>query len=465
MCKNCAVKAPCAGFAHGRINHSLDTRHSPLDTLDKLMSIWHKKRTFPGLLGLVLLFSLGLWVYYELMNAYVVRKDEQLRRALTVSETVRQLLIHAHPSPGKDNADILGRLSNIVERTELEHLRVEENARPWLTVCAEPSGCPRPTGHSGNSIGKRYIVVWRRIPIGAGSAPEEPASVHRLVMIMETRSPLGLIHTETRLVLAVLAMGFAGIAVMGLAWSASLRNRGLRERLKTAHDRRDRIEELSLAAAGLAHETKNPLGIIRGMAQQIAGGEGNPPDARRMAREIMEEADITTARLGDFLSYAKTREPSPVELDARNYVGRIEAMMSDDFRTRKVAFVSEVDDLTILADPDMLSQVLLNLLTNSLSFTESGGTVTVTLRAKGRDRAELRVADDGKGIPAALLPKVFKPYVSKRPDGCGIGLAIVKRIVEQSGWEIAVESEVGKGTRFAITRIGRVVGGSNTLIA
>lgn len=420
------------------------------------MSVWTRKRAFPGCLSLVLLFFLGLWVYYELMNAYVMRKEDQLRQTLAVSEMIGQFLQHESPSPRSGaNAGFLRRLSNIVERTDIEHIRVESETRPWLSVCPEPTGCPRPVGHSGTRVGNQHVVVWRGLQFAedAGTAAQPPDL--RLVVVMQARRPLGLIHTEARLLLAVMAMGCVGIAVLGLAWSASFRNRALRERLRAAHDRRDQIEELSLAAAGLAHETKNPLGIIRGMAQQIAAGNGSPDSAKQMAREIMEEADITTARLGDFLSYAKTREPGWTEIDARSYIARIEAMMADDFQTHGITFVTQIDDITIVADPDMLSQVLLNLLANSLNFTEAHGTITVSLHGKGHDSAELCVADNGKGISSALLPKIFKPYVSKRPDGCGIGLAIVKRIIEQCGWEIRVESAPGKGTRFTISQIKR----------
>ncbi len=423
------------------------------------MSISTRKRTLPGCLSLVLLFLLGLWVYYALMSAYVVRKDEQRQKAVTVSEAIRQFLLEAKPSPASEDAALLGRLSNVVEQTEIEHLRVEKDAQPWLTVYPEPTGCPRPIGHSGSRVGKGHVVVWRRIEFDTPPAADPPAT-HRLVVAMQTRGPLALINTEMKLVLVVFGMGCAGIAVMGLAWSASARNRALRDRLQTAHARRDQIEEMSLAATGLAHETKNPLGIIRGMAQQIADDESNRPDARRMAREIMEEADITASRLGDFLSYAKARAPRLVRIGSQAYIERIEALMGDDFRTRDIAFQKEVEDIAILADPDMLSQVMLNLLTNSLSFTEPEGRVTVSLRGRGPEHAELCVADNGKGIPPTLLPKVFKPYVSKRPDGCGIGLAIVKRIVEQSGWEIAVTSRVGQGTRFTITQIKRATGES-----
>jgi signal transduction histidine kinase len=112
----------------------------------------------------------------------------------------------------------------------------------------------------------------------------------------------------------------------------------------------------------------------------------------------------------------------------------------------------QVDDICIQCDPEMLSQILLNLLMNSLKSMESGGRISVELKSSGKI-ARMSISDTGSGIPPELLPNIFKPYVSKRADGYGIGLAIVKRIVEQSGWNIHVDSKKGLGTKITITGI------------
>ena len=97
---------------------------------------------------------------------------------------------------------------------------------------------------------------------------------------------------------------------------------------------------------------------------------------------------------------------------------------------------------------------LMNLLMNSLAATsENGGYVLLTLTSEGAREAVLKVIDDGKGISKEDLPNVFKPYFTSRADGYGIGLAIVKKIVDQSNWEIEIESKVGKGTTVTISGI------------
>ena len=93
----------------------------------------------------------------------------------------------------------------------------------------------------------------------------------------------------------------------------------------------------------------------------------------------MEETDVTTARLGDFLSYAKIRSPNPERLNAKAHIERIAGLMRDDFSDVGVSLETDVEPLAIEADPDMLSQILVNLLTNCLKFTEKGDKVAIKL--------------------------------------------------------------------------------------
>jgi len=263
------------------------------------------------------------------------------------------------------------------------------------------------------------------------------------------------LEVQRDLITAVVVMGTALTALLFISWSYVSRNRALKERLDAAMSRKSEIDEIGLAAAGLAHETKNPLGVIRGLAQNIADESSNPDMAREKARAIMEETDVTTARLGDFLSYAKIRSPHPARLNSKSHIERVVGLMRDDFNDAGVELSTKVEPLSIEADPDMLSQILVNLLTNCLKFTGEGDEVEVRLEFEGLGgkTAVLSVSDTGAGISPDLLPRVFKPYVSKSVGGCGIGLAIVKRIADQAGWSVRIRSKVGEGTEVAISSI------------
>ncbi len=258
------------------------------------------------------------------------------------------------------------------------------------------------------------------------------------------------------LILVILVLALALGTALALAVSLLVRNRRLHQELLAATQRRIQVEELTLAAAGLAHETKNPLGIIRGLAQQIAADDADDTDARQKAEQIMEEADVTTARLGDFIRYAKMREPEFSEVNALPYLTEICELVRRDFESNGVTFELDLSDLRIIADREMLSQILLNLLNNCLKATESGSRVLIELQRERGNTACLTVSDTGLGISKDFLPFVFKPYMSRSRGGYGLGLAIVKRIVERSGWDISLESEEGKGTAIRITGV-RVV--------
>lgn len=204
-----------------------------------------------------------------------------------------------------------------------------------------------------------------------------------------------------------------------------------------------------MAASGLAHETKNPLGIIRGLAQRIEQDSNTPAPDRERAVQIQEEADRAVGYLGDFISYARSREPEPGAIEICTLLEKAVAVLSADIETTGVRVEIKAPETGIIADRQMLLQVLLNLLLNSLDACRSGDMITISFLARGR-RGRLTVADQGRGIEPEMLDKVLKPYVTGRPGGHGLGLAIVKRMVEQHGWSISVASEPGKGTQVEI---------------
>jgi signal transduction histidine kinase len=210
------------------------------------------------------------------------------------------------------------------------------------------------------------------------------------------------------------------------------------------------LQELGLAAVGLVHETKNPLGIIRGLSQRIANREMDPEGARETAETILEEVDRTASRLGDFLAFARppALELEPVELPV--FLGEIRALLSGEFETAGLDLKVEEGMPCIKADPDLLKQLVVNLLLNSLRASTAGGRVELSAsRTDGNIR--LGVRDRGSGIPPDIRADVFKPYVTGRTDGHGLGLAIVKRIADEHGWTIELDSEPGQGTEVVVS--------------
>jgi signal transduction histidine kinase len=255
-------------------------------------------------------------------------------------------------------------------------------------------------------------------------------------------------------VAAMLGLAWLAIAALVLAWVRSIRGRDLAAALEVERRERSLLAEQNLAAAGVAHETKNPIGILRAMAQRL---ERDPTlsDAHRDCVElIMDEADRATARLGDFINFAQLRAPKWDVVAVAPLLERVADALRADFDDAEVALTVRAGVDAVFADVTMLEQVVVNLLLNSLTASGPGSAASVTVTAAD-DGATLTVADTGAGMPAELLSEVFKPYVSGRAGGHGLGLAIVKRIASQHGWSISLESAPGRGTTVTITGLRR----------
>jgi signal transduction histidine kinase len=255
----------------------------------------------------------------------------------------------------------------------------------------------------------------------------------------------------------IFALAVACILAVTAAWIAGNRRRILAGELASERIRSAHLEELGLAAAGLAHETKNPLGIIMGMAQQIASRPDIPAESRAMLQHIVDEVDKTTSRLGNFMNFARQRTANlkPVSIGA--LCRQVTEIMEPDFELAGVALEADIPPATILADEAMLRQILVNLLLNSLHASPAGTTVRILMRPQGR-RWQLVVEDQGTGIPAEMLPNIFKPYVTGSSSGHGLGLAIVKRMVESHGWRIQAASSPGRGAAMTISGIRKAEG-------
>ena len=212
----------------------------------------------------------------------------------------------------------------------------------------------------------------------------------------------------------------------------------------------------------LSHELRNPLAPIRNALFILDRAEPASPQARR-AREIMNrQVGHVTRLVDDLLDVTRIArgkiELRRAELDlaalARTAAEDYLALVND----RGVRFELDVPaaPIPVHGDETRLAQVLGNLLSNAAKFTPRGGRVTLAVSEEG-DRAVVRVADTGAGIPPEVLPTVFEPFtqakqtLARTEGGLGLGLALVKGLVELHGGEVAVSSGgAGRGTVFVV---------------
>ena len=211
----------------------------------------------------------------------------------------------------------------------------------------------------------------------------------------------------------------------------------------------------------LSHELKTPLTSIQGFADLLGQGLLEPEDREEAAHLIRSE----TSRLGrlveDYLRLSRLESGStsfrPISLDLGEIARRTAALLDAQFRERAISIrgLSRLPHLPVEADPDLLTQILLNLLGNAVKFSPPGGEVRIDGFA-GEALCVLEVTDRGIGIAEEDLPRIFEKFYRGRmddgasPPGAGLGLAFVKEAIHRHGGTIEVESRVGVGTRVRV---------------
>jgi len=241
------------------------------------------------------------------------------------------------------------------------------------------------------------------------------------------------------------------LAVLGLGTGLIIlfqRQGRLVAELSLAAERQERLTQLTQLGAGLAHEIRNPLSFIRGISQQWLSRRDLDETIRRQARQIVDETDRIGGRINSFLSFSRMPAPVLKHVEMAELLGEMAQLFRDEVNAKGIAIETLVAPVLVMADRDMIRQVMVNLLANSLAFCKAGDRITISL--KGSDSLSIIVRDTGAGIAPEDLPQVTSPYFSRRSGGTGLGLAIVKQMVEAHGWQLEIDSTPGHGTTVRI---------------
>jgi signal transduction histidine kinase len=233
--------------------------------------------------------------------------------------------------------------------------------------------------------------------------------------------------------------------------------------LENSARRAESLAALGEMAAGIAHEVRNPLTSLRGCAQElaeVATRSGRQDDAQ-LARVIVSESDRLARIVGDFLELSRMRPPLRTQVDLGPVLREITTLTNSrpDLPAGLEVMVDlAVDCPPVYADPDQIRQVLLNLVANALEALHGrpAGRLRLAAAPAGEDNpldhkaVRLLVTDNGIGIPAEQMERVFTPFWSTKPQGTGLGLSLVSRILREHEGVLRIDSESGVGTEVTV---------------
>ncbi|MGE3508700.1 MAG: sensor histidine kinase [Vicinamibacterales bacterium] len=217
------------------------------------------------------------------------------------------------------------------------------------------------------------------------------------------------------------------------------------ERTRALALHHERMAALGRLAAGIAHEVRNPLGVIRSCASMIQEAMTSDADAARACQFIQEESIRLDGFIATLLTFAKptTLRVRPCDLQA--VVVRALELSTESARRTGAGVTHAIEDpVAFTADPDLVVQVVLGLVVNALEAAGAGGRVAVSAHADDVHVA-VRVADDGPGLSAEARARLFEPFFTTKSGGTGLGLSVAAQVVTAHGGTLRHEDRGGLG--------------------
>jgi len=208
----------------------------------------------------------------------------------------------------------------------------------------------------------------------------------------------------------------------------------------------EKLAAIGRLAAGVAHEVRNPLGVIRASASMVKESFDADDEPHRACEFIAEECDRLNGLITALLSFARPTEPRLESVSVEKVVDRALQIHGGEIRRHRIEVSRELSRPVpdVRADPDLLSQLVLGLLTNATESVGESGRVAVRIDDEG-EAVVLDVADSGPGVSVEDAERIFEPFFTTKATGTGLGLAMTARIVESHAGHIQVIQGAGAG--------------------
>ncbi len=424
-----------------------------------------RRKLFIALLVLVTLLPLVVYVYLRERGRRIAAQrlaeqvERSVARALRMKEQLEPLLArHEASSP-----QVRGAMERLVASEEtIAYIQIADGlARVLSSTYGAPARNRVPLTVlplASPEIAREGLSARREAPeFVVGLRGPQRERLHMVVglarrsledELAEFQRPLLLSSLQIAVICMAMLAGFSAYIVY-----VSERARALQAQLQEE----SRLAYVGTLAAGIAHEVRNPLSSVKMNVQMMESRLSRLSDPeegayfRGKVERIKGEVERLESSVNDFLAFAR---PSPLRLETvqlNEVVDNTLELLHPHCQSRGVQLVRRLarDLPPVQLDPRQFVQAIENLLLNAVQATGRGGVVTV-VTGREDDAVVLSVSDNGPGIPEGLREKIFNVFFTTRPGGTGLGLNIVRRIVEEHHFRFELDSEVGKGTTFRI---------------
>ncbi len=254
--------------------------------------------------------------------------------------------------------------------------------------------------------------------------------------------------------LAVMFLIFLALLLVVRKAEHILRKRAQEQKLlEDQLNQAERLAALGEMVAGVSHEIKNPLGIIRSTAELLEEKSASDRIQKKLSTIIIEESGRLNDVVTDFLDFARPQVPSFQDCRLEEIIDRNLSFLRPELDKKRV-FVNNGNlnsgAFTIEADPGLLYRAFLNIFINAIQSMKDGGNIKIAIEEE-KDNYRVEIQDTGIGITKENLNKIFNPFFTTKEKGSGLGLSIVKNIIEGHKGTVLVESEEEVGTRVSVT--------------
>lgn len=241
------------------------------------------------------------------------------------------------------------------------------------------------------------------------------------------------------------------VAELAVCFNAMSRRLAQLQELEAQYRRRERLSAVGEAATAIAHEVRNPLGIIKTSAELVRKHGHLEPREAGLLDHVVDEVRRIDRLIREFLEFASPRPPNLRRLAAASVVQRVAEGYAPELQRRRVALevYDELPGAEIAGDEDHLYQACLNLILNACDAMPDGGDLAIIVARQG-DNVAISFTDTGPGIPEDLRERIFNPFFTTRARGTGLGLPKVFTVIESHGGRVELTTAEGGGASFTL---------------